>query len=195
MTFHESSQNDAMSYDEIISNMNSGIDRIVNIVRSLNNFNQADQKSKGRVDLNKIIDETLILLRHEIHNKVVLEKKINDQLMIIGNEGQLYQVFNNIIMNAIHALGENGKIIIDLKKHKDFYVIKIKDNGIEINKEDKLKIFDPFFTTKDPGEGVGLGLSIVHQIILDHDAHISYDSEVNTGTTVSLEFQRATDEV
>jgi len=93
-------------------------------------------------------------------------------------------------MNAIQAIGQGGLIIISIAHLKGTKKLQVRiiDNGTGITKENLQKIFDPFFTTKEQGMGTGLGLSIVYNIIKEHKGNISIDSELEKGTTVTMEF-------
>jgi len=96
------------------------------------------------------------------------------------------EVFDNIILNAIQAAKDNGRIIIStnlLEKEKKIEV-KFTDNGVGISKEDQERIFNPFFTTKKGG--TGLGLSISHRIISEHNGYISIESKQGKGSTMKI---------
>jgi signal transduction histidine kinase len=96
---------------------------------------------------------------------------------------QLNQVFMNLLVNAGHAIpGNDGLIRIKTWATEDHIHISIKDNGVGIPRENLRKIFEPFFTTKEVGQGTGLGLSLVFDIIKKHDGHIEAFSEENVGT-------------
>lgn len=97
--------------------------------------------------------------------------------------GKLNQVFMNLITNSIHAISENGKITISTSQENENIKIIIRDTGCGIPEDIKNKIFDPFFTTKDVGEGTGMGLGIVFNIIKDHAGEISFESKEGAGTT------------
>jgi len=117
----------------------------------------------------------------------------NDLFPVNADTGQINQVINNIVINAVQAVGENGKIEVIaenikikqenelLLKPGNYVQIIIKDNGIGIKKELLKKIFDPFFTTKP--DGSGLGLSTTYSIIRKHHGDIKVVSEINEGTS------------
>lgn len=144
-----------------------------------------------------------------IENQITL----SDQ-SILGNATQIQQVFLNICVNAVHAIGKKnegrknedkieGKIEItgrelayeqmdeELKKHlndawEHYISIEIKDNGCGMDSETLRQIFNPFFTTKKGGEGTGLGLALAEQIILSHKGYIYAESEKGVGTTFHI---------
>jgi signal transduction histidine kinase len=96
----------------------------------------------------------------------------------------------NIIMNSLYFMKKKGKVTVitrlEGKTKSKNVVVKIKDNGIGIKKEDLHKVFDPFFTTKPVGEGTGLGLSICHRIVTEHRGTIDVDSTPGKGTTFTI---------
>lgn len=120
----------------------------------------------------------------------------DDLWQVFVDSGQFGQVIQNLVINADHAMDAGGTITISVKNFKaddteilpikegNYVKISIKDNGPGIMPDDLPKIFDPYFTTKK--EGSGLGLSIVHSIIRNHDGHITVNSKPGTGTTFDI---------
>ncbi|MBU0580627.1 MAG: GHKL domain-containing protein, partial [Candidatus Margulisbacteria bacterium] len=107
---------------------------------------------------------------------------------------RMTQVFMNLVLNAIQAIPPDQaekKIDILFQEEKSFVLVKIKDNGVGIAKENLDKLFTPFFTTKKMG--TGLGLSIVHRIIEEHLGKISVQSSLEQGTTFSIWLPKAQD--
>jgi two-component system sensor histidine kinase PilS (NtrC family) len=95
----------------------------------------------------------------------------------------------NLLLNAAEAIDNEGQIGIDMFPIKNRQAsVKISDNGCGISQEDLKSIFDPFFTTKP--NGTGLGLSIVHRILEAYGAWLNVESELNLGTTVTLNFKQ-----
>ena len=99
-------------------------------------------------------------------------------------------VFGNIIKNAIQAIGkkEDGRIIIKIKDVNDYYNIEIVDNGCGIKDEEKKKIFMPNFTTKS--SGMGVGLSIVYDILETLGGSIGFESEVGIGSVFRINIKK-----
>jgi two-component system NtrC family sensor kinase len=168
--------------------------RIGRLVRNLLNFSRKTEPDLGPVNLKRLINETIPVLEDQflLKNIKVTQNMIDDVPDVLGDYIQLQQVVMNLIVNAVHAVDKGGQIEITLtaegaKGSECFVCLDIKDNGHGIPAEDLDKIFDPFYTTKT-GEkgGVGLGLSIANEIIKAHHGRIRIQSEVGTGTTVSL---------
>ncbi len=164
-----------------------GIKRISKIVNSMKSFSHPGIENKVPQDLNKAINDTIIISRNEwkYHSDIEtdLDERINE---IYCYPAELNQVLLNIIVNASQAIGEaienqsieRGKINISTKKINGRIEIIIKDNGPGIPEEIKEKIFTPFFTTKEIGKGTGQGLAIAHSVIVNkHNGKINVKSE------------------
>jgi len=164
-------------------------ERIMDIVKSLRIFGREDldEEELKPGDIHIGIDSTLLLLNSKIKNKIEIVKEYGNIPEIRCFPNQLNQVFMNILVNAVHAIPEKGKIWIKTYSDDKKIYIKIKDNGVGIKPEHFEKIFDPGFTTKGVGVGTGLGLSIVYNIIEKHKGKISVESEVGKGTEFTIE--------
>ncbi len=164
--------------------INTGIQRITGIVKSLNKYSRNDESTPAKCNVHEIIDNALLMLYNQHKKRIeIIKQYTNTPLLIIAKEGELHQVFLNIIINAIHAIKDDkGIIIIKTTVAGQTIKISIKDTGIGIQPENLKKIFDPFFTTKDPGKGTGLGLSITKKIIQGHNGTINCYSEPDKGT-------------
>jgi len=175
--------------------------RIANIVHNLLNFARKDRDEVTSFNLMDIIVEPLNLnaqffKKDGIHTEVEIPEDLPE---ISGNKMKLEQVVLNLLSNARHALNNkfpepsNEKfLVIDAKSTSNqnggSVQLRIKDSGCGIPKEDLDKIFNPFFTTKEAGVGTGLGLSVSHDILENHGATISIDSQVNKFTQAIITF-------
>ena len=167
-------------------------DRIVNIVMGLRIYSRQDDIREEEFSLNKSIEQTLSLIS-EIYKKEEIDLIFNlpsEELNIFGVEGELQQIFMNLLTNAKDAVSEKTEkqIIITLEAHEDEVVIEVKDNGIGIPQEIQDKIFDPFFTTKEVGKGTGLGLGFVQNLVEKMKGKIEVFSKENIGTTFRITF-------
>jgi two-component system NtrC family sensor kinase len=107
--------------------------------------------------------------------------------LIYGSPNQIKQACVSILVNASEAVLENGEINMKTSNPDEKSIkIEITDNGPGISAEDVPHIFEPFFTTKQNGNGIGLGLAIVHGIIQSHNGKIEVKSELGKGTTISV---------
>ena len=172
----------------LLQTIEDGIKRCTDIVRSLNRFNRTTDSMTEKCKVDEIVNNCIVMLRQHLKDNVKLSVnlKLEPEHIVLGNDGQLHQVFLNIINNAIQAIGTNGEINISNKIVKNTLKILIKDNGTGIAEEYMAKLTDPFFTTKAPGKGTGIGLSISYNIIKSHKGSITFESEVNKGTAVTV---------
>ena len=166
------------------------IERITKIVQHLRTFGRADETEMSPVDLETILDDTLLLLGERLRlNNILLEQDAEEGLSrVIGSSSQLEQVFINFFQNSIDALSgdtADKKITIRIKGSLDnsSVIIEFSDNGPGISPEHLDRVFEPFFTTKVVGQGTGLGLSIVYGIIQDHGGTITCRSDPDVETT------------
>lgn len=158
------------------------IQRISNIVVSLKKFVRLDESELQEADINKEINLTLDLIRHETKNRIEIERNYGDLPLVKCYPNMLNQVFTNILVNACQAIEGKGKIIITTNYQDDNLIVRFKDNGKGISKENINKIFTVGFTTKGVGVGTGLGLAISQKIIDKHNGKINVISEVGVGT-------------
>jgi signal transduction histidine kinase len=178
---------DINTFKKLVDSIEIGSNRIVGIVKSLNAFSRSEGDENRPCNLHEIIDNCLMILTHEHKHKIVVEKNYRSQgAVVISNESKIYQVFTNLLANAIQAITEEGKITITTKLAEAYIETIIEDNGYGISEENLAHIFDPFFTTKEPGKGTGLGLSIVYTIIQEQEGFIVYNSILGEGTKVSV---------
>ncbi|NRF96067.1 PAS domain S-box protein [Paenibacillus frigoriresistens] len=137
----------------------------------------------------ELLQDVLLLLESQaiLNNVHVFSEPINEDLTIMGDRQQLKQVFVNLLKNAIEAMPGGGEILIQMKKSEsDNVSVSIRDQGCGISEERLKRIGEPFFSSKEKGNG--LGLTISHKIVREHDGIIRFDSELNKGTTVQVSF-------
>ncbi len=163
--------------------------RCGSIVKGLLDFSRKDQEDFEEKSLNEVIQGTYELMRHHVK---IAGISFRVEIMaradrIMCSENQIKQACIALLVNASEATAENGEIIISTVNREEGTVsIEITDNGSGIAPEDIPHIFEPFFTTKQEESGIGLGLSIVHGIVQNHNGRIDVRSQVGTGTTFSI---------
>jgi len=174
------------------SAMLSAAEHMARIIKDLTSFARESNSVFTEIYLNDVIESVLSFSSYQLtRNNIAIVKNYSDCLKAIrGEKGQLQQVFLNMITNARHAMPEGGTLTITTGNYReDSYVfVKFIDTGRGIDADDLDKIFDPFFTTKEPGEGVGLGLSVSYGIIETHQGEITIASEPGKGTTFTVTF-------
>lgn len=158
------------------------VNRISNIVTSLKKFVRLDEAELQEADINKELDLTLELIRHETKNRINVVKNYGEIPTIRCFPNMLNQVFTNILVNACQAIDGQGTITITTEYRSKNLVVKIKDTGKGIPQNLLSKIFSAGFTTKGIGVGTGLGLAICSKIIEKHKGKITVNSEVGKGS-------------
>jgi two-component system NtrC family sensor kinase len=138
------------------------------------------------VNIHEGLDGSLILVHHQLKNRIEIIKEYGDLPEIECFPNQLNQVFMNLLVNAAQAIPGRGTLTIKTSHLGNEVQVKITDTGVGIPRENMRKIFDPGFTTKGVGVGTGLGLSICYKIINDHRGRIAVESEVGRGTTFTI---------
>ena len=170
---------------ELFKNINStdkeAIQRINQIVISLKKFVRLDEAELQLADINKELDLTLDLIRHETKYRITVNREYGEIPQIKCYPNMLNQVFMNILVNACQAIEGDGTITIRTEYKDDKLVISITDTGVGI--EDTDKIFLAGYTTKGVGVGTGLGLAISSKIIDKHKGKIEVRSKKNEGST------------
>jgi signal transduction histidine kinase len=173
--------------------------RIHEYTRSLLGYSKRLPFNPQPINLNKILDECVNLLGHRFRaqNISVVKNYTDDLPKLIGDRGQIEQVFVNLLNNAVDAI--NGSGIIEIETRLSYgesnlegditlkgVIISITDNGRGMKPDERTQIFEPFFSTKLPTEGTGLGLYISKSIIQRHHGKIEVISEFGKGTTFSI---------
>ena len=166
------------------------ISRIDNIVKSLKKFIRLDEAELQDADINKEIDLTLEIIKHETKNKAEIIKNYAPLPLVKCYPNHLNQVFMNILVNACHSFENKGIITITTEIDDKFLTVKIKDNGKGIPKENLEKIFNYGFTTKKVGVGSGWGLAISKTIIEEHAGTIHVQSEENVGSEFIIQIPK-----
>ena len=158
------------------------------VIRKILIFARQMPQQKRNVDLNHLVQECLSFFGsrfaeggvHVIH---LLSPELPE---VVADPTQLNQVLVNIIMNAVQAMPQGGRLKVQTLPEEDHLSLIIEDTGVGMTEEVLKQIFTPFFTTKDVGQGTGLGLAVVHGIITSHGGSIDVKSSVGSGTRFEI---------
>jgi two-component system NtrC family sensor kinase len=170
--------------------------RASEIVNGLLNFSRMGSVDFGRVDVNLMVRDTVLLLEHQMRSAgMAVATELHEDLPLVsGNRGKLQQVLVNLVLNAKDALQEkgSGSVRILTARTSKGVEIRVEDNGVGMSPEVMRKIYDPFFTTKNnPKEGqrkgTGLGLAVTYGIVQEHAGTIEVSSTPGEGTVFRLE--------
>ncbi len=178
--------------------------RMKNLVGQILAFSRQEEQVLLPVKPQLMVRETLALLRSTTPAMVSIVERIDENCRnIMVDPSQFHQLMLNIFSNAVHAIDEEGEIVIGLQEEnlagKDieyntkilpgpFVKLSIADNGVGMKQETLDRVCDPFFTTKKVGKGTGMGLAVVHGIVESHDAVLKIVSEPGKGSTFVVYF-------
>jgi signal transduction histidine kinase len=177
-------------------------DRGKNLVQQILTFSRRQRQERRVVDLQPTVKETLKLLRSALPSTIQIDQRINSTPPVLADPTQIHQVIMNLCVNAQHAMdGRQGRLEIGLDDVRvdealcarsadlrpGHYVrLSVRDTGCGMSPEILNRIFEPFFTTKETGHGTGLGLSVVHGIVQNHDGAILVQSRPGEGTAFEV---------
>ncbi|MEN9574563.1 MAG: hypothetical protein RL514_2418 [Verrucomicrobiota bacterium] len=178
--------------------------RAADLVKQILAFSRRQEQAREPIFLHIVVREAVKLLRATIPAAVEFQTHVAKVRTVLGDGSQIHQVVMNLCTNAAHAMRDRpGVLQIELSEveldaefaqaHPDVrpgwhVCLRVTDNGSGMDRATVDRIFEPFFTTKAPGEGTGLGLSVVHGIVKNHEGSITVDSERGVGTTFHLYF-------
>lgn len=179
-------------------------ERASSLVEQILTFSRKTDSIRKPLDIAVLAKETVKLIRPTMPLNIKIESFIaNDCGRVLADPAQIHQVIMNLCTNARQAMEENGGILrMEISRSGfgekyaedpggEYVRLVVSDTGGGIAKENFEKIFDPFFTTKKPGEGIGLGLSVVHGIVVSCDGYIMLESTQGQGTSFYVYFPEA----
>ena len=172
---------------ELIVECLFGMEKVKKIIQSLKNFSHIGEEKRLKSDINKCINESILIVWNELKYHCEIKKELAKLPKTYCYANQLNQVFMNLLINAGHAIKENGLIVVSSSCNLNTIFIQFKDNGSGIDKSHLSQLFNPFFTTKPVGQGTGLGLSISYGIIENHGGKIEVESELGVGTCFKIQ--------
>lgn len=178
--------NDSKKVVKYIPIVRQEIDRSLNIMTDFMEFSKI-KIEKEIIDVNLLLDDVydslnILIKDHNIKLKYIENE---DEIYVMGDYNRLKQVIINLVKNSKEAIKDKGEIILEGKRIKNRFVIRIEDNGIGMSEEELSKVKDMFYTTKEKGSGIGVCLS--NEIIEAHGGIMNYKSKVGKGTTVVIE--------
>jgi polar amino acid transport system substrate-binding protein len=177
--------------DDIASKLKiirKNVDRASGIINNLLEFSRHSEYEREAFALAELMQSTVTLVRKEFQAKhIECSIECAEDIRVFFSVDSAKQVLLNLLINAIHAMPNGGRLDVTARQNNDGLVeIRVSDTGVGISPEHLPLIFTPFFTTKEAGVGTGLGLYISHMIIEREGGTISVESEVNAGTTFTV---------
>jgi signal transduction histidine kinase len=154
-------------------------------------FAHPGRREKAAADLNKAIQNALIVARSHVKYLAEVETDFEELPPVFCHVADLNQVFLNLLINAADAIadvvkgtGTKGRVVVRTRRQGDTAVISISDTGCGIPKEVASRIFEPFFTTKEVGRGSGQGLAVARSIVVEkHGGSLTFETQPGQGTT------------
>ena len=179
-----------------LSTIQSGSERIKNIVQDLNAFTQLNIVVQKTVDVTANLQSTINLLQTKYLKVAKFVTQFEATPTLLCYPAQLNQVFMHLMINACDAIADKqqssgdsekqGQVLIGCRLLDDIVQITVQDNGCGMTDEIQNKLFEPFFTTKEVGQGTGLGLSIAYGIVRQHEGDLTVTSESGVGSIFTL---------
>lgn len=168
----------------MVEEIRHGAERISDLVGAVKQYTYRDQGAEQEIDIHAGIESTLTILAYKLRAKSIeVEREYDSELPKICAYGaELNQVWTNLIVNAIEAMPEGGRLRIRTCQDLHDAVVEIEDNGSGIPTDVLPHIFEPFFTTKGVGEGTGLGLDTAMRVIRKHRGEIRVQSKPGATT-------------
>jgi PAS domain S-box-containing protein len=174
-----------------VKDARDGAERVRRIVKGLRSFSRSEEERRVPLVVADVVEAAIRLTSNELRHRARLVRELDPVPRVIADDGQLTQVFINLLVNAAHAIpeGHSDDNCITVRTRTDDRgraVVEVADSGQGMPPEVQARVFDPFFTTKDIGEGTGLGLSICHGIVSGLGGQISIDSTPGQGSVVRV---------
>ncbi|WP_457574526.1 hybrid sensor histidine kinase/response regulator [Desulfolithobacter sp.] len=180
---------------ENLEHIRQGGQRATDLVQQILTFSRRGATAKHPVSVAPLIKESLKLLRASLPATIRINKMIKaPDAKVLASPVQIQQIIMNLCTNAFHSMGEDGgqldiileTITLEENETTNWVRLVIRDTGCGIEKEILNRIFDPFFTTKEPGQGTGMGLSVVHGIVHDLGGTIKVESTPGNGSVFTV---------
>ena len=175
-------------------------ERARSLVQQILAFSRKEAPARQRVDAGALVLDALKMLRATLPSTIRITETVGAAPPVLADPGQLCQIVTNLVTNAAQAIGGRiGRIAVEvgaaaIDGHGEApsigpagaFRLAVSDTGCGMDEVTRRRIFEPFFTTKPVGEGTGLGLAVVHGIVVDHGGRIAVASELGRGTCVEV---------
>lgn len=172
-----------------LANIAANVKRILDVSKRLSEFSRVGEAPRTRFLLDTVVEEALVVLRQD-HRfaEIEIRHRPEPEAVVLGNPGQLEEVFFNLFINAMQAMQGRGRIAVVIRHSAPERVeVEVRDSGPGIPPEHLPRLFEPFFTTKPVGQGSGLGLSISNEIIHEHGGVIRVANHPEGGACFVIE--------
>ncbi len=175
--------------DEVLPETLDGIRRVNAIVGDLRRFARGDPEAYTDYDLNTEVQAALRITHSQLRHCYV-EVSLGDVGTVMGRPQQFVQALVNLLVNAAQATAAGGRVSLLTLGQDESVRVEVRDTGVGMTEAVRQQLFQPFFTTRPPGEGMGMGLAVVHGIVTSHGGHIEVASEPGQGSSFTLHLPR-----
>jgi signal transduction histidine kinase len=176
---------------EMVERIHQEVQRLSQLTRGILSFSREEDSAEGESDINLSLREVLTFLKYEIQKRsITVCEELDPHLPLVNaNQNLLKQIFLNLIVNALQAMGTSGCLTVDSSLTEDMEIrVRIRDSGPGISQEALEKIFTPFYTTKETGVGTGLGLYVTRNNVERLHGSIQVESSEGAGACFTLVF-------
>ncbi len=167
--------------EALIDESMEGVNRTIAIVRDMREFAHSGEEDRVETDVDVVVESCIRVAGTHHRQTTRIEECYGEPPSVLASRGQLQQVVVNLVMNALQAVGDAGRVKVQTSCEANETVIAVDDNGPGVAPENRNRLFDPFFTTKGAGEGTGLGLYISYQIIQAHGGTLTLGESTEGG--------------
>ncbi len=176
---------------ELLQEAREALSRIARVAQELRSFSRVETEAAELVDLREVLDGVVRITAHELKHRARVVVELSELPPVRGSETALRHVFLNLVLNAAQSIPEGYAHLNELRLTASEapggqVMVEITDTGVGIPPDQLSRVFEPFFTTRPTGQGLGLGLSTCRETVAAHGGTIAMDSEVGTGTRVTV---------
>jgi PAS domain S-box-containing protein len=172
--------------EALIDESLEGIERTIAIARDMREFAHSGGVDRAAVDVNQLVEGCVRFASPHCRGATRIDESYGEVPPVWGSAGQLRQVFVNLLVNGLQAVGQVGTVRVETVLAGEWAVVRISDDGQGVRPEHLDRLFDPFFTTKPAGEGTGLGLYVSHEIVRGHGGEITVESTPGQGAAFEV---------
>ncbi len=188
--------------EKMLEGIEEAASRAQNLVKQILTFSRQARHEKKAVMLNDIVEETVQLLSQTVPKTIEIQHEVTGTMLVSADQTKIHQVLMNLCTNAYQAMRTEGGVLsinvadaeLTQPVHKSSVVVPpgkyqkiiVGDTGTGMDQDTIQQIYEPFFTTKGVGEGTGLGMSVVHGIISEHNGYIHLESQPGKGTVFTI---------
>jgi signal transduction histidine kinase len=177
--------------DRYLKLIKDGLSRIETTVGKLLWMSTSKEKNPQSIEIKESLKDVSRFIDYKLKQSgIAFDEHVENGIAVLMDPHDLHMVMINLLINAMQSIKDGGTVSVNAFHDDSKVVFEISDTGEGIEEKNLDKIFDPFYTTKQPGEGTGLGLWVVYEIVKHYDGEIQVHSRIGEGTTFTIRFHR-----